>query len=221
MAFPRMNYEYNYELNNYTYTQTMDTMLMPSYIVGTTIKNPGKVESIFGHFEGKDTTNGIRFWQSYRRGNTYIAHNGANYFLTNDFALALSLSKGKASTQVSDPMASLISNKPVYSYFNLNLSKYPAPLTAYMKESMGRRTFTNFETGIKIFDYAELIGDGTHQTLDIYLVDKQSNCLNTFILTANKLYVDRDKYDRYESYDRYQDSDVQVEEAPAVIERVR
>jgi hypothetical protein len=188
MGIPRMRYEYDYETNDYKYEETIDTMLMPSYIFGVTAKDKTTLESIINRMEGKDTTGGIRYWHTYRQGNYYIANNGMNYFMTNDYSLATSLSQGKAAVAVSGPMAQLISNDPMYSYFNLNLSKYPAALPDYLEGSMGRRDYNDFETFINIFDYVELIGDGTKQTMDVYLVEK-GNCLNTFLQTGNDIYL--------------------------------
>jgi hypothetical protein len=188
MAIPRMTYDYDYVTHQYNYIETTDTTLMPSYIFGGTAKNKVLLDGVIARMEGRDTTGGVLYWHTYRKGNYYIAHNGANYFITNDFSLATSLSRGKASTQVSGPMAQLISNDPVYSYFNLNLSKYPPTLPLHMQNSMGRRDFNDFETFINMFDYVELIGDGTKQTVDVYFIDK-GNCLNTFLQTGNDLYL--------------------------------
>ena len=189
MPVSRMDYNYNYELDTYEFIQKTDTTLMPAYIFGVTVKDVTQIEAMLGRMELKDTLNGVRYWPNYRRGNYYFMHSGANYYLTNDLSLAASLSGGKAPVQVNEPMASLISNDPVYSYFNLNLSKYPDALPVYLEDKMGRRDFADFETVMNMFDYAELIGDGTKQTLDIYLVDKKQNCLNTFLQTGNELYL--------------------------------
>lgn len=188
MGVPRMRYQYDYETDNYKYEETIDTMLMPSYVVGATAKDKATLENIIGRMEGRDTMPGVRYWHTYRQGNYYIVNNGMNYFLTNDYSLAANLSKGKAAVAVSGPMAQLISNDPLYSYFNLNFSKYPPALPDYMENSMGERSFSTFETFISMFDYAEMIGDGTKQTLDIYFIDK-GNCINTLLQTGNDIYL--------------------------------
>jgi hypothetical protein len=193
LIIPRMRFEYDYETDHYGYVESKDTMLMPSYIVAGTVKDVPAFEGILARWEGKDTTNGIRFWTTYRQGNYYLAKNASNYFFTDDFSLAESLSRGKAATQVSGNMAALISNDPVYSYFNLNMSKYPATVPQYLEENMGHRDFNDFETFMDMFDYTELTGDGTKQTLDVYFVDK-GNCLNTFINTGNEMYLNHNKY---------------------------
>ncbi|MDQ3110275.1 MAG: DUF4836 family protein, partial [Bacteroidota bacterium] len=192
MPVTRMDYHYNYDQHRYTYEETTDTLLRPSYVFGATVKNKTILDTIIARSNPSDTLHGIRFFRSYRNGNTYVATNGMNYFITNDYPLAISLSQGKPGVAVSGPMAALISNDPVYSYFNLKLEKYPPALSLYMEDEMGKRDFNDFETVISIFDYAELTGDGVKQNLDIYFVGKD-NCLNTFLATANKLYLNHQR----------------------------
>jgi hypothetical protein len=192
MPVSRMDYHYDYDQHMYLYEERIDTTMMPSYVFGATAKDKVALEKIIAGAEPQDTLHGIRFFRSYRNGNTYVANNGMNYYMTNDYPLAISLSQGKAAVQVSGPMAQLISNDPVYSYFNLNLPKYPPAFTLYLENSMGRRDFNDFETVFNTFDYAELTGDGVKQTLEVYMTDK-GNCLNTFLNTANELYLNHQR----------------------------
>lgn len=187
MIIPRMRFNYNYETYDYEYIEVKDTSLMPSYVFGATVKDKKAFEEMLQNWSGKDTSNGIKFWTTYRQGNYYLANNASNYFFTNDFDLAQELTAGKAKTQVSGTMAQLISNDPVYSYFNLNLSKYPKEVPDYMEKNM-RRQYTDFKTFISMFDYMEMTGDVVKQNIDIYFADK-GNCLNTMFKTGNEIYL--------------------------------
>jgi hypothetical protein len=187
MIIPSMRYNYNYDTYDYEYVEVQDTSLMPSYVFGATVKDKTAFEGLMQNWGGKDTLNGIKFWTTWRQGNYYLANNASNYFFTNDFALAKELSTGKASTQVSGSMAQNISNVPVYSYFNLNLSKYPKEVPDALEKSM-RYEYNDFKTAVSMLDYVEMTGDGSKQNIDIYFTDK-GNSLMTMFKTGNDIYL--------------------------------
>ncbi len=193
MVISKMRYNYLEETGNYEYVEQSDTTLMPTYLIGAAVKDIATIENAFGKMYAIDTINGIRYWTTYNQGNNYLAHNGVNYYFTNDFTLAESVTNGKATEQVSGNMANLISADPLYSYFNLNLSKYPVALPEFLENNMGHSDFKDFKTFFGMLDYAELSGDGVKQVMDINFVDK-GNCLNTILKTGNELYLNHNHH---------------------------
>jgi hypothetical protein len=182
-------YDYEYESEEEpTFKTRMDTVVTPVIIFGVTAKDTKILDDIIKQAEPKDSS-GIRYFNPYFSDPYYVARHNSNYFITNDFGIAKDLTNnGKSGAPLDPKMSSSISMMPMYSYFNMNLSKYPAILPKYFQKEMGERQYPSFKIFTDMLDYAELNGDGTKQTLDIYFTDK-GNCLNTFFKVGNDIYV--------------------------------
>lgn len=186
----RQDFNYDYETNQFDFVKRMDTTLVPSMVFGFTAKDSKTIDNVIAKSNPKDTSGGIHYWSIYYGlGNFYVSHHDANYFFSNDFSIAQQLNaSGKTATPLPQKMSNFISLDPMYSYFNLNITKYPAVLPKYFEKDMRSKDYSSFHTFISMFDYAELVGDGVKQNLDIYFTDK-GNCLNTFLKVGNEMYV--------------------------------
>ncbi len=180
---------YDYESDQFSYTTILDTVVAPSLIFGITVNDTKTIDRIINRSNPTDTTDGIKSWDLFMMGNYYVTHHGANYFISNDFDIAQQLNSNiKATNPLTPKMSDVISNDPLYTYFNLNITKYPAVLPQYLESKMGKRENEIFNTFISMFDYVELTGNGVKQNLDVYFTDK-GNCLNTFMKVGNDIYV--------------------------------
>lgn len=189
-TYERMHYDYDYEYDGgYKFTTSIDTTVSPTFIFGCTVMDENTFGGMIERMHGADTSNGMKFWRNYRMANNYLTHHNKNYFVCNDFDVANQLTQsGKTNSPVTGNMNTLISSSPVYTYFNLDIAKYPKILPEYLEDQMGKRDYRDFDTFMSMFDYAQLTGDGVKQVLDVHFKDK-GNCLNTFLKTGNEIYL--------------------------------
>ncbi|HET6991690.1 MAG TPA: DUF4836 family protein, partial [Bacteroidia bacterium] len=151
------DYNYDYESMNYEsdmpdYVEKIDTVVTPSFIFGVTAKDTKIADDIIAQGQPKDSA-GIKFFDPFLFPQFYMAKHGSNYFFTNDLSMATQLnSTGKVGTPLEKKMADIISQNPMYSYFNMNLSKYPVIVPQYFKKQMSEGEYPSFNSFASMFD---------------------------------------------------------------------
>jgi serine/threonine protein kinase len=177
----------------YSYETYYDTNIVPVFVIGMTVKNQDVMSTVINNNFSYNDTIGVPSLES-GTFSTFAVSNSSNYFFTNDYQMALSLSNnGNAGTSLNANSMSSVSAKSLAGNAELQLSSYPEFLNVSLRDEIGERSYNSFTSFWSVMNTVNLSKDANKVTLTLNLA-ASGNSLMILLNAADAAYQAEKNY---------------------------